>query len=99
MWWDIRNHSCTIITMCGILFQVWMCGGTLEIIPCSHVGHIFRKRSPYKWKSGVNVVKKNSIRVAEVWMDEYKNYYYERFNYDLVSNGLNFVQSVFYFSV
>ncbi|XP_052683006.1 polypeptide N-acetylgalactosaminyltransferase 5-like isoform X2 [Crassostrea angulata] len=61
-----------------------MCGGTLEIIPCSHVGHIFRKRSPYKWRTGVNVVKKNSIRLAEVWMDEYKNYYYERFNYDLI---------------
>lgn len=65
--------------------QIWMCGGTLEIVPCSHVGHIFRKRSPYKWRTGVNVVKKNSIRLAEVWMDEYKNYYYERFNYDLVS--------------
>ena len=62
-----------------------MCGGTLEIIPCSHVGHIFRKRSPYSWKTGVNVVKKNSVRVAEVWMDEYKNYYYERFNNELVS--------------
>lgn len=66
-----------------------MCGGTLEIIPCSHVGHIFRKRSPYKWRGGVNVVKKNSVRLAEVWMDEYRNYYYERFNHDLVSiNGL-----------
>ena len=62
-----------------------MCGGTLEIIPCSHVGHIFRKRSPYSWKTGVNVVKKNSVRLAEVWLDDYKKYYYERFNYDLVS--------------
>lgn len=68
-------------------FRVWMCGGTLEIIPCSHVGHIFRKRSPYKWRTGVNVVKKNSIRLAEVWMDDFKHYYYERFNYDLGDYG------------
>ena len=62
-----------------------MCGGVLEIVLCSHVGHIFRKRSPYKWQNGVNVLKKNSVRVAEVWMDEYAKYYYDRFNNDLVS--------------
>jgi len=62
-----------------------MCGGVLEIALCSHVGHIFRKRSPYKWRNGVNVVKKNSIRVATVWMDEYAKYYYDRFSNDLVS--------------
>ena len=59
-------------------FKTWMCGGTLEIIPCSHVGHIFRKRSPYKWRSNVNVLKKNTVRLAEVWLDEYKEYYYQR---------------------
>lgn len=47
-------------------FKTWMCGGSLEIVPCSHVGHIFRKRSPYKWRTGVNVLKKNSVRLAEV---------------------------------
>lgn len=59
-------------------FKTWMCGGTLEIVPCSHVGHIFRKRSPYKWRSGVNVLRRNSVRLAEVWLDEYAQYYYQR---------------------
>ena len=68
-----------------LILQTWMCGGTLEIVPCSHVGHIFRKRSPYKWRTGVNVLRKNSVRLAEVWMDEYKHYYYDRIGNDLVS--------------
>jgi len=68
-------------------FKTWMCGGTLEIIPCSHVGHIFRKRSPYKWRSGVNVLRRNSVRLAEVWMDEYKEYYYQRIGHDLGQFG------------
>ncbi|XP_032597060.1 putative polypeptide N-acetylgalactosaminyltransferase 9 isoform X1 [Drosophila grimshawi] len=63
-------------------FKTWMCGGTLEIVPCSHVGHIFRKRSPYKWRTGVNVLKKNSVRLAEVWMDDYSKYYYQRIGMD-----------------
>jgi len=68
-------------------FKTWMCGGTLEIVPCSHVGHIFRKRSPYKWRSAVNVLKRNSIRLAEVWMDEYKQYYYDRIGTNLGDFG------------
>ncbi|XP_037914101.1 putative polypeptide N-acetylgalactosaminyltransferase 9 isoform X1 [Hermetia illucens] len=63
-------------------FKTWMCGGTLEIVPCSHVGHIFRKRSPYKWRTGVNVLKRNSVRLAEVWLDEYAKYYYQRIGED-----------------
>ncbi|XP_067001141.1 putative polypeptide N-acetylgalactosaminyltransferase 9 isoform X2 [Anabrus simplex] len=68
-------------------FKTWMCGGTLEIVPCSHVGHIFRKRSPYKWRSGVNVLKRNSVRLSEVWLDEYAKYYYERIGNDLGDFG------------
>jgi polypeptide N-acetylgalactosaminyltransferase len=56
-------------------------------VPCSHVGHIFRDRSPYKWLPGVDVVRKNSIRVAEVWLDEYRQIYYDRIDNKLGNFG------------
>ena len=52
-------------------FQIWQCGGRLEIVPCSRVGHIFRNRRPYGDPSGTDTMTKNSMRVAKVWMDEY----------------------------
>ncbi|XP_074622929.1 polypeptide N-acetylgalactosaminyltransferase 1-like [Acropora palmata] len=61
-------------------FRVWMCGGQLEIVPCSRVGHVFRKyTSPYKFPKGTEAtLAKNFNRLAEVWMDEYKDLYYRR---------------------
>lgn len=54
--------------------QIWQCGGTLETHPCSHVGHVFPKQAPYSRKQALA----NSVRAAEVWMDEFKELYYHR---------------------
>ncbi|XP_061777751.1 polypeptide N-acetylgalactosaminyltransferase 11-like [Nerophis ophidion] len=58
-----------------ISFRIWMCGGQLLIIPCSRVGHIFRKRRPYGSPGGHDTMAHNSLRLAHVWMDEYKEQY------------------------
>uniref|UniRef100_A0A8I3WB38 Polypeptide N-acetylgalactosaminyltransferase n=1 Tax=Callithrix jacchus TaxID=9483 RepID=A0A8I3WB38_CALJA len=55
-------------------FRIWQCGGTLETHPCSHVGHVFPKQAPYSRNKALA----NSVRAAEVWMDEFKELYYHR---------------------
>lgn len=60
-----------------ISFKVWMCGGEIEIVPCSRVGHIFRNDNPYSFpKDRVRTVERNLARVAEVWLDQYKELFY-----------------------
>lgn len=60
-------------------FKIWQCGGAMYDAPCSRVGHVYRgpmdsKPNPRK----VDFITKNYKRVAEVWMDEYKEFLYER---------------------
>ncbi|XP_039954281.1 putative polypeptide N-acetylgalactosaminyltransferase 9 [Bactrocera tryoni] len=60
-------------------FKTWMCGGRLEMIPCSYVGHIFRQTAPYKVADNKH---RNSVRLAAVWMDNYAKYFYYNVNFD-----------------
>ncbi|XP_031229242.1 polypeptide N-acetylgalactosaminyltransferase 5 [Mastomys coucha] len=70
-------------------FKVWMCGGEIEIIPCSRVGHIFRNDNPYSFpKDRMKTVERNLVRVAEVWLDEYKDLFYGHGDH-LIDQGLD----------
>ncbi|XP_062339372.1 probable polypeptide N-acetylgalactosaminyltransferase 8 [Osmerus eperlanus] len=51
--------------------RVWLCGGSIEVIPCSKIAHIERAHKPYLPDLTITM-KRNALRVAEVWMDDYK---------------------------
>lgn len=65
-------------------FKVWQCGGRLQWVPCSRVGHIYRPFMPYTFGSMASqrkapLVLTNYKRVVEVWFDDmYKEYFYTR---------------------
>eukprot|EP00057_Strongylocentrotus_purpuratus_P014144 XP_011668618.1 PREDICTED: polypeptide N-acetylgalactosaminyltransferase 13 [Strongylocentrotus purpuratus] len=60
--------------------KIWMCGGSIEIIPCSRVGHVYRDTSPYSFlgQNPLDIVEHNAMRVVEVWTDEHKHHFYDR---------------------
>jgi polypeptide N-acetylgalactosaminyltransferase len=60
-------------------FKVWQCHGRMVDAPCSRVGHIYRcKYVPFPNPGIGDFVSRNYKRVAEVWMDEWKEHLYKR---------------------
>ena len=75
-------------------FKAWMCPDldpeqteldetkgpekpAIQVLPCSRVGHVFRSWSPYNSTS--NLIHRNNIRVADVWMDDFKYLHFDRY--------------------
>jgi polypeptide N-acetylgalactosaminyltransferase len=63
-------------------FKIWQCGGSIEWVPCSKVGHVYRNHMPYgfgKLNPRIPIILINYMRVVEVWLDpEYQEYFYTR---------------------
>ena len=62
-----------------LAFRAWMCGGEVLTVTCSRVGHVF-KQSPNKFDgtegTKEHTIQRNLMRVADVWMDGSKKYFY-----------------------
>lgn len=57
-------------------FRTWQCGGSIEYVPCSHIGHVFRTGKYWQgqvYKVPYEEIVRNKLRAAEVWMDEFKD--------------------------
>ncbi|XDV24624.1 hypothetical protein PO909_028744 [Leuciscus waleckii] len=68
--------------------RVWLCGGSIEIVPCSKVAHIERAHKPYMPDIS-GVMKRNALRVAEVWMDEYKKNVHIAWGVPIQNHGID----------
>ena len=51
--------------------QVWLCGGSVEVVPCSRIAHVERAHKPYALDLNP-AMRRNALRVADIWLDEYK---------------------------
>ncbi|KAM8706411.1 hypothetical protein ACLKA7_010654 [Drosophila subpalustris] len=64
--------------------KLWLCGGQIEIVPCSRIGHIFRAfhafEFPAQFEQQLDTAQatylRNSKIIAESWLDEYKYLFY-----------------------
>ncbi|KAM9383910.1 polypeptide N-acetylgalactosaminyltransferase 15-like isoform 2-T2 [Pholidichthys leucotaenia] len=57
--------------------RVWLCGGSMEVVPCSRVAHLSYHYLPYRFPDQ-DLLQRNKIRIADTWMDGYRKIYYRR---------------------
>lgn len=65
--WNGENYE--------LSFKLWLCADGLFKVPCSRITHTFREINPSRI-TGEDYVARNFKRIAEVWLDEYKELFY-----------------------
>lgn len=68
--------------------RVWLCGGSVEVVPCSRIAHIERAHKPYAPDLS-NAMRRNALRVAEIWLDEYKKNAFIAWNVPFKDHGID----------
>uniref|UniRef100_S4RJ89 UDP-N-acetyl-alpha-D-galactosamine:polypeptide N-acetylgalactosaminyltransferase 18a n=1 Tax=Petromyzon marinus TaxID=7757 RepID=S4RJ89_PETMA len=68
--------------------RVWQCGGSVEVLPCSRLAHIERHFKPYAPDLSSHM-RRNALRVAEIWMDDFKRNVYMAWNVPMNGSGID----------
>ncbi|XP_050955903.1 probable polypeptide N-acetylgalactosaminyltransferase 8 isoform X2 [Labeo rohita] len=71
-----------------LAIRVWLCGGSIEVVPCSKIAHLERAHKPYS-SDLTRPMTRNALRVAEIWMDEYKSNVNIAWNLPLKDHGID----------
>ncbi|QQP50858.1 Uncharacterized protein FKW44_012002, partial [Caligus rogercresseyi] len=63
-----------------ISLRIWRCGGSLLIVPCSRVGHVYRRKSPHSVPGGflgqLEIEGESTLGAVQgFWFDEYYDFY------------------------
>lgn len=77
--WELMGTYDTNMTEWGgehieMSLRTWRCGGRIEIVPCSRMGHVFRAKNPYIVHP--SLVVRNQKRAALVWLDNHLEDFY-----------------------
>lgn len=68
--WNGENYELSL--------KLWLCSGGMYEIPCARVAHLSKMHSAYRnTEKPSDFIGRNLKRVAEVWLDDYKQYFYQ----------------------